>query len=200
MYKRIELINDNGNKEQKQIIKFIKDTFQLKYDYIYYDEIFYTIPTLTTYGISNYNRVINYKSGCILKTTRDNNKLFVSGDMYYDNGKKCGYPIIQKLWNKFRGMTDIIDINKSCKATHEIDFMQEKEFYRYVPGFPKYRASNYGNIKIDQKDEYIKSHLKGGYYQITLFYNNKPYTKNFHQIIILPFKGKPPTNNHTVEP
>ena len=36
--KLISLLNDNGNKEQKQIIKLIKDGFQIKYDYIYCDE------------------------------------------------------------------------------------------------------------------------------------------------------------------
>ena len=192
--KGIQLLNDKGNKKQIRIITLIKDSFQLKYDYIYYDEYFYTIPTLKRYGISNYNRVINYESGFILKTIQDNNKLFVYSKLWYDNGQKYEYPSIEKLWNKVHGTLDIIDIN------NEMDFMQEQEFYRYIPGFPKYRVSNYANIKNDEKNEYITPRLNGEYYIIRLSYKNENYNKKLHQIVILRFHGYPPSENHTVEP
>ena len=38
--KQIELINNTGNKIRKSLIKFIKGTFQIKYNYIYSDEYF----------------------------------------------------------------------------------------------------------------------------------------------------------------
>ena len=50
-------------------MKIIKDTFQLKY--------FTQFPTLTQYGLSNYNRIINYKSGTILKTYKDNDIIYI---------------------------------------------------------------------------------------------------------------------------
>ena len=99
--------------------------------------------------------------------------------------------------------SDYIDIH------NEMNFMIEKEFYRYIPGFPNYRVSNYADIKNDEKDKYITPILQGGYYQVNLCYNNKLYMKKFHQIMILAFYGEPPhfvgsrrlpSNKHTVEP
>ena len=116
MYKIITLINNNEDKERKQIIKFIKDTFQLKYDYIYCDENFYKIPTLTQYGISNYNRVINYENGNIFKICKNNNKLFVCSNLYYDNEQKCVFPSIQQLWFKVNGTQDCIDIHNEIEG------------------------------------------------------------------------------------
>ena len=193
IYKQITLQNDNGNKEQKPIIKFIKDAFQLKFDYIYLDEEFFTIPTITNYGISNYNRIVNYESGFILKKCKDNNKIFVSGKLYYDNGQKCNYPSIQQLWLKVNGTQDCIDIH------NEMDYTQEKEFYKYILELPGYRVSNYANIKNDETDTYMKLQLNGGYYHVQLYYKNKPYKKGVHQIVIRTFKGYPPTNKHTVD-
>ena len=49
---RIILLNNNGDKKRKYIITLIKNAFQLKYDYIYNDEYFYTISSLSQYGIA----------------------------------------------------------------------------------------------------------------------------------------------------
>ena len=108
IYKNIHLKNDNGNKEQKRIIKLIKETFQLKYDYIYYDENFYTIPSLTAYGLSNYNRVIKYDTGNIFTIYKDNNTLYVY-QIWYDNGQRCCDISIQKLWNKVNNNEETLD-------------------------------------------------------------------------------------------
>lgn len=192
IYKQITLQNDNGNKEQKPIIKFIKDAFQLKFDYIYLDEEFFTIPTLTNYGISNYNRIINYNTGKILKTVKDNDILYAT-DLKYDNGQICSYPSLQHLWTKVYRTSDCIDIN------NQMDYMKEKEFFRYIPGFPEYRVSNYGNIKNDIYNTYMTQTLRGSYYNIVLRYNNESYNKKVHQVVILTFKGIPPSNKHTVD-
>ena len=191
--KQTYLINDSGDKVQKRIIKFIKDTFQLKYDYIYADEIFYTIPTLKQYCISNYNRVINYKSGVFKNIIEDNNIIYVSNRLEYDNGQLCYKPTLNQLWLKVNGTEDCIDVN------NEMNFMQEKEFYRYILSFPGYRVSNYYNIKNDEKDEYMTPQLKKGYYTVQLRYKNKSYTILVHKVVILVFKGEPPTNYHTVD-
>ena len=190
----ITLTNNNGYKKQKPLIRIIKQTFHIQYDYIYLDEYFYTIPTLTTYGISNYNRVINYKNGFIMKPIVDNNTIYVS-ILWYDNGQKCHYPSLEQLWTKVHGTSDLIDVN------NEMDYTCEKEIYRYIPGFSyRYRVSNYGNIKNDTNNIYITPQLVGGYSGVQLYYNKKPYPRLVHQLVILGFKGYPPTNKHTVEP
>ena len=135
---------------------------------------------------------INPETGYIIKPIKDNNILYVS-NLWYDNEQRCYYLFIQKLWNKIKGTLDIIDVH------NEIDYMKKKEFYRYVPGFPGYRVSNYANIKNDKKNKYLTSWLNGSYYQITLCYDNEIYTKQFHQIMILTFKGYPPSNKHTID-
>ena len=127
---------------------------------------------LTNYGISNHNRVINYKNGCIEKQFESNNVLYVS-DLRYDNGKRLGYISINQLWNKFHETKTVIcvDIN------NEMNYMKEKEFFRYIPGFSKYLVSNYANIK-KVNGKYIKQHSNKGYYRVELFDDtNKPYKK-----------------------
>ena len=149
------------------------------------------------YGISNYDRVINYESGKFLKIIQNNNKIFVS-EMLYDNR--------QKLWNKVHGTSDYIDVNKSCKATHEMNYTIQKEFYRgmyihpSIPGFPGYRVSNYANIKEDETDRYMTSQKNGRYYQLELNNNSEPYKKSVHQIVALAFHGRQPSEEYTVEP
>ena len=191
--KLIQLTKNNGEKVQKTILKLIKDAFQIKYDYIYVNENFYIIPTLTNYGISNYNRVINYTYGHILKLIEDNNTLFIN-QLWYDNGQRCCNVSLQQLWNKFHETLDCIDVN------NEMDYTCEKEFYRIIPDFPNYRVSNYANIKNDEYNTYVLPIKNGKYYQVGLRYNTKPYTKFLHKIVIQVFKGNASSNKQTVEP
>ena len=85
--KNILLYNTNGeiSKTLKSILIY---AFSIKYDYIYFDENFYIIPTFTNYAISDYNRVISLKSGYILKSNKNENGYLYVNNIFNDDNKK----------------------------------------------------------------------------------------------------------------
>lgn len=68
--------------------------------------------------------------------------------------------------------------------------MNDCEYWRTIPSFPVYSASNFGRIRNNDTGRIMHAYVgTRGYLSLTVRRNNKPYTQFVHRLVAEAFLG-----------